>query len=114
VFKLDYNGREGDDQDLRDLPAGTITWPRGDISQRQGLNLRIQVPNGVLGNSQQELTVGDIWDTQRQRYIQYGAQFADYILMGVTGVVTDDMVTVDPEPCISASRVSALNSVRLR
>ncbi|KAL3444583.1 hypothetical protein BJX65DRAFT_170392 [Aspergillus insuetus] len=114
VFKLDYNGREGDDQDLRNLPAGTITWPRGDISQRQGLNLRIQVPNGVLGNSQQELTVGDIWDTQRQRYIQYGAQFADYILMGVTGVVTNDTVTVDPEPCISTSRVSALNSVSLR
>ncbi|KAJ0426752.1 hypothetical protein BJY00DRAFT_306747 [Aspergillus carlsbadensis] len=96
VFKLDYHGSEGDEQDLRDLPAGTITWPRDDISQQQGLSLRIQVPDGVLGNRQQQLA------------------FADYILMGVTGVVTNDTVTVDPQPWISTSRASALNSVKGR
>ncbi|KAL2827347.1 hypothetical protein BDW59DRAFT_160313 [Aspergillus cavernicola] len=114
IFKLDYNGREGDEQDLRDLPEGTITWLRGDKDKKQGLHLHIEVPRGTVGNSNQELAVGDIWDTERERYIQYGAQFADYIKMGVTGVVTKETVTVEPQPCISASRAPGHASMSLR
>ncbi|GIJ84913.1 hypothetical protein Asppvi_003764 [Aspergillus pseudoviridinutans] len=114
VFKLDYNGRDGDEQDLRDLPEGTITWSRGHKEKKQGLHIHIEVPRGIVGNNNQELTVGDIWDTDRERYIQYGAQFADYIKMGVTGVVAKETVTVDPEPCIFASHAPAIAAISLR
>lgn len=58
--------------------------------------------------------MGDMWDTERERYIQYGAQFADYVKMAVIGVLTEEKVTVEPQPCISASRAPARTSMSLR
>jgi hypothetical protein len=85
-FQLDFDGTG---QDLQPIPDGTFTWVRGDIDNKMGLRLRIQIPKGTTGtgdNDGRQLTVSDIFDTSTNRYIEYGGQFADYITMGVSAV----------------------------
>lgn len=91
-LKLD---RSGDAGSLEPLPTGTFTFQRGDISKQQGLRLRVQIPDGVKAPNGRQLTVSDIYDTKKQRHTDYGAQIADYITMGVHGVVIPG-VTVAP------------------
>ncbi|KAH7139610.1 hypothetical protein B0J13DRAFT_586228 [Dactylonectria estremocensis] len=84
-FNLDYSGAG----DLQPVPPGTFNFTRGDIEKRMALRLTVKVPDGTLGTGElagKQLTVGDIWDTQTNRFIAYGAQFADYINMGVNAI----------------------------
>ena len=90
------------------IPKGTFQWQRGDISKNQGLRLKVKIPDGVLGqgknNKDQQLTVSDIYDTKTKHYIQYGAQLADYITMGISAV-TIDSSNAEPQDCVfSANR----------
>ena len=86
-FRLDPIG-DGDEASLVDIPAGTFVWQRGDITNERGLRLRVQIPDGVRSlDGQRQLTVSDIYDTRLKRHIRYGAQFADYIIMGVSVVI---------------------------
>jgi hypothetical protein len=59
---------------------------RGDLSKKLGLRIRVAVPDGVKGIDGQQLNVSNIYDTNTKQHIRYGAQFADYILIGVTAV----------------------------
>jgi hypothetical protein len=86
-FQLDVDGTG---QDLQPIPDGTFNWVRGNIDQKMGLRLRVQIPPGTMGtgdNAGRQLTVSDIFDNSTNKYIEYGGQFADYITMGV-GAVT--------------------------
>jgi hypothetical protein len=72
------------------VPKGTFQWQRGDIQSSLGLRLKIKIPDGVVGtgprNKGKQLLVSDIFDTKNGKYIEYGAQFSDYITMSVNGV----------------------------
>lgn len=98
-FKLDQDGT-GDN--LVDPPQGTFTWVRGDVTKQMGLRLRIQIPDGVKGtgaNEGRQMTVSDLIDTNNNSNVQFGAQFADYILMGVKGVVNTGVHVAEPLAC---------------
>lgn len=85
-FMLDADGTGNN---LQPVPDKTFTWVRGDVNKAMGLRLHIQIPDGVKGtggNAGRQLTVSDIFDTNKLQNIVYGAQFADYISMGVAGV----------------------------
>ncbi|RPB15725.1 hypothetical protein P167DRAFT_542873 [Morchella conica CCBAS932] len=79
------------------LPDGVITWVRG--APPMGLRLHIQIPTGMLNDAGDQLTVSDIFDTQTQNFINHGAQFADYITMGVSGVVVGNAAVADSITC---------------
>jgi hypothetical protein len=96
-FKLD---RTGDFDALEPIPDGTFTFERGDIDKEQGLRLKIQIPDGVTAPNGRQLTVSDIYDTKNQRHIDFGAQFADYITMGVHGVVIPGVQPAPREFCL--------------
>ena len=99
TLKLD---QEGTADNMVPVPDGTFSW-RGDISNSKGLRLKIKIPDGVVGtgpdNKGQQLTVSDIMDTGNGQYIQYGAQFADYISMGVNGVGITGGTPATALPC---------------
>ncbi|KKY35056.1 hypothetical protein UCDDA912_g05006 [Diaporthe ampelina] len=85
-FMLDADGTGNN---LQPVPDKTFTWVRGDVNKAMGLRLHIQIPEGVKGtgdNEGRQLTVSDLVDTSNGQNILYGAQFADYISMGVAGV----------------------------
>ena len=97
-LKLD---RSGDTGSPEQVPPGTFTFQRGDISKQQGLRLRVQIPDGVKTPDGRQLTVSDLYDTKKQRHIDYGAQIADYITMGVHGVVIPGVQVAPREFCKS-------------
>lgn len=66
------------------LPAGVVTWPRS--KPPLAVRLLITIPPGCLSDTGVQLTVSDIYDTGTKRYIEFGAQFADYITISVSGV----------------------------
>lgn len=99
-LKLDASGDAGS---LEAIPDGSFTWQRGDIRLHQGLRLRVQIPDGVKGPDGRQLTVSDIYDTKNQRHVNYGAQVADYITMGVHGVVIPHVAVAPREFCPSFS-----------
>jgi hypothetical protein len=93
---------DGTGNNLIDLPDGTFTWERGNIDKSRGLRLRVQIPDGVKGtgkNAGRQLTVTDIFDTDTQSSIRFGAQIADYITMSVNGVVIPGGKPAAPLSC---------------
>lgn len=99
-FMLDPDGTG---ENLIPPPSGTFTWARGDIDKQKGLRLHIQVPDGCKGTGDLEdrqLTVADLVDTNNNGLnVKYGAQFADYIHMGVHGVVVTGVPVAEAQPC---------------
>ncbi|KAF9880613.1 hypothetical protein CkaCkLH20_01655 [Colletotrichum karsti] len=98
-FMLDQDG-SGDN--LIPVPDGTFTWQRGDINKKMGLRLHIQIPEGQIGTGEKQgrqLTVTDLVDTSNSQNVKYGAQFADYIHMGVNGVVIPNVPVAEPQAC---------------
>ena len=99
-LKLDVFGTTSH---MEPVPKDTFQWQRGDISKNQGLRLKVKIPDGVLGqgknNKDRQLTVSDIYDTKTKHHIQYGAQLADYITMGVSAV-TIDSTNADAQDCV--------------
>ncbi|KAK3941638.1 hypothetical protein QBC46DRAFT_353084 [Diplogelasinospora grovesii] len=86
-FALDVDGTG---ENLKPIPDGTFRFVRGDIKKKTGLRLHVQIPDGIMSegdNAGRQLTVSDIFDTEKTVNIQFGAQFADYIHMGVNGIV---------------------------
>ena len=63
-----------------------------------GLRLQIKPPAGAKADNGNPLTLGDVYDTNKSVYVQYAAQFTDYIRMGVSGVVADGK-TAAPQSC---------------
>jgi hypothetical protein len=88
AFKLDTSGgRDGDSDNFIPVPPSWFEFQRGDIKKKQGLRLRIQNNTALKTNDGSRLlTVSDIYDKSKDVYVNYGAQFADYITMGVAGV----------------------------
>jgi hypothetical protein len=100
AFKLDASGgRDGDSDNFIPVPASWFEFQRGDIKKKQGLRLRIQNNTAQKTNDGSRLlTVSDIYDKSKSVYLNYGAQFADYIHMGVAGVaIPGDQ----PSPAVS-------------
>jgi hypothetical protein len=97
-LQLDSSG-EGD---LVPIPKGTFQFQRGSLQAGMGLRLRIKIPDGTTGTGDLEgkqLTVSDIFDSQTKTNIIFGAQFADYISMGVNGVGISGGKPAKPRPC---------------
>lgn len=67
-----------------------------------GLRLQIKPPAGAKAKNGNLLTLGDIYDTVKSTYVQYAAQFTDYIRMSVSGVVLDGTAAA-PQSCPGAS-----------
>ncbi|KAJ1323027.1 hypothetical protein MN608_11881 [Microdochium nivale] len=98
-FQLD---QDGTGNNLVPAPDGTFTWVRGDIDHNQGLRMHIQIPKGVTGtgdNDGRQLTVGDLVDTNNGQNVKFGAQFADYMKVGVSAVVKDAEKVAEPKGC---------------
>lgn len=90
-FKLDTSGaQDGDSDNFIPVPTSWFEFQRGDIKKKQGLRLRIQNNTGQKTNDGSRLlTVSDIYDKSKSVFINYGAQFADYVTMGVAGVAIE-------------------------
>ncbi|KAF8544174.1 hypothetical protein BDD12DRAFT_724447 [Trichophaea hybrida] len=79
------------------LPQGTVTYPRG--APPMCLRIQIKIPDGVKGADGTQLTLSDIFDTSTNENIQYGAQFADYITIGVSAVAIGNVKVASAQPC---------------
>lgn len=99
-LQLDQSGNK-DQSNLVQVPESWYNWQRGDITKQMGLRLQIKAPVGAKADNGNLLTVSDIYDTNTSFYIQYGAQFADYIKMSVSAVVADG-TAADPQFCPKA------------
>lgn len=89
TFKLDVSGSQTGSQ-LQAVPSSWYQVVRGDLSKQQGLRLRVSNMTGAkTSDGSRLLTVSDIYDTANSTNVLYGAQFTDYIHMGVAGVVTN-------------------------
>ena len=99
-FQLDLSGNK-DQSHLIDVPDNWYNWQRGDIKKNMGLRLQIKPPAGSKADNGNLLTLGDIYDTTRSTYVQYAAQFTDYIRMAVSGVVLDGTAAA-PKSCPQA------------
>ena len=99
-LQLDPSGKK-DQKKLVPVPASWYTWQRGNIKKHMGLRLQIKAPAGATADNGEPLTVSDIYDTNTSFYIQYGAQFADHIMMGVSAVVAEGKAA-DPQVCPTA------------
>jgi hypothetical protein len=110
-FQLDVGGkRDGDSDDLPRVPASWFEFQRGDIRKNQGLRLRIQNnTNEMTTDGSRYLTVSDIYDKGRGVYIDYGAQFADYITMSASGVVIPGDQPSAPKSCVLDRNKQAAN-----
>ncbi|KAK5113897.1 hypothetical protein LTR85_010430 [Meristemomyces frigidus] len=100
-FQLDTSGTQsGDPTQMKQVPDSWYEFQRGDITKFQGLRLRIRNNSGTkAADGSRLLTVSDVYDSKSGNYIQYGAQFADYVTMGVAGVTKPGQVA-DAQPCI--------------
>jgi hypothetical protein len=63
------------------------------------LRIQIKIPDGVKGADGTQLTLSDIFDTSTNENIQYGAQFADYITIGVSAVAIGNVKVASAQPC---------------
>ena len=77
-----------------------------------GLRLQIKPPAGSKADNGNSLTLGDLYDTTTSAYVQYAAQFADYIRMSVSGVVLDG-TEAPPQFCPKAPSTSADGGIAL-
>ena len=66
-----------------------------------GLRLQIKPPSGAKADNGNLLTLGDIYDSSTSTYVQYAAQFTDYIYMSVSGVILDGTAAA-PQSCPQA------------
>lgn len=99
-LQLDQSGNR-DQSNLVPVPQSWYNWQRGDITKHMGLRLQVKAPAGAKADNGKLLTVSDIYDTNTSFYIQYGAQFADYMKMSVSAVVADGKAA-DPQFCPKA------------
>lgn len=99
-----------DQSRLINVPDNWYNWQRGDIKKNMGLRLQIKPPVGAKADNGNLLTLGDIYDNGKSTYVQYAAQFTDYIRMSVSGVVLDGTAAA-PQPCPQASS-AAVEDVR--
>jgi hypothetical protein len=101
TFKLDTSGlRDKDPDNFIPVPPSWFEFQRGDIKKKQGLRLRIRNNTGLkTPDGKRHLNVGDIFDKKTSVYVKYGAQFTDYITMGVAGVAISDVKPADAVPC---------------
>ncbi|KAI6774352.1 hypothetical protein HG531_001201 [Fusarium graminearum] len=89
-FLLDPTGkRRGNVREMIPVPEGVFDWcGRGDITKNMGLHLRVSVKGMKTTDGSRELNVSDLFDQNNGgRYVHYGSQFADYIIMSVSGIV---------------------------
>jgi hypothetical protein len=84
---------------FKKMPSRWFKFQRGNISKQQGLRLKIEIPDGTENDEERQLTVSDICDTQKEMNIQYGSQFAEYILIGVKWVASSGGKPTPAEIC---------------
>jgi hypothetical protein len=98
-FRLDRTGlRRGDVEDMEPVPPDVFTYPRGNIDECHGLHIKVKIPPGNRATKvDRELNVSDLFDINNGgQYVRYGSQFADYIFMGVSGIVSEKNPGVAP------------------
>jgi hypothetical protein len=109
-FLLDPTGkRRGTVREMIPVPEGVFDWcGRGDITKNMGLHLRVSVKGMKTTDGSRDLNVSDLFDQNNGgRYVHYGSQFADYIIMSVSGIVgpKPDNATAEwpgkPQPAIT-------------
>jgi hypothetical protein len=105
TFKYDLKSTTGTPraEDLEDIDekeaARIFQCVRGDLSKKQGLRLKIEVPKGKVGkDGKTQLNVSNLYDMKTKKHVKFGAQFADYIKIGVTAVYKDGKAA-DPQEC---------------
>jgi hypothetical protein len=110
-FKLDVSGhRDGDPEYFERVPPTWFEFQRGDIKKHQGLRLRIRNnTNEMTQDGSRLLTVSDIFDKGTSVYINYGAQFADYITMSASGVVIPGETPSPAKNCVTDKTKKASN-----
>ena len=105
---LDPTGkRRGNIREMVPVPEGVFDWcDRGDITKNMGLHLRVCVKGMKTTDGSRDLNVSDLFDQNNGgRYVHYGSQFADYIIMSVSGIVGPKPDSPDwpgePQPAIT-------------
>jgi len=80
------------------VPEGVFAYPRGDITKGYGLHIKVKVPNGMKATKvDRDLNVSDLFDLNNGgQYVRYGSQFADYIFMAVSGIVSANIPGIAP------------------
>lgn len=100
--QVDASYQDTSGGDTMSVPEGTFSRVRGSISHEMGLRLYIRIPDGVVGTGDNEggqLIVSDLIDTSNKAVINYGAQFADYLHVGVHAVARPADKVADPLGC---------------
>jgi hypothetical protein len=113
-LSLDTSGNR-DGTSKEPIPGSWIELQRGSALGRNvplGLRLRIRNTTGKkTADGSRLLDVSDIWDDSSQNNIRYAAQFADYIKMGVAGVLGSKgppPTINDALPCVKTSEYAAI------
>ncbi|GAB7356935.1 hypothetical protein MBLNU459_g7781t1 [Dothideomycetes sp. NU459] len=87
---LDTSGNQ-DGTNLQNIPSQWMELQRGSaLDGKVPLALRLRIRNNTgatTDDGSRLLNVSDIWDDQTKNNIVYGAQFTDYIQMGVAAVL---------------------------
>lgn len=115
TLQLDTSGNR-DGTNTQNIPSEWMELQRGSALGKKvplGLRLRIRNNTGLrTDDGSRLLDVSDIYDSGKQINIQYGAQFADYIFMGVAAVagptipvptIADALSCFNPEPAPSVA-----------
>jgi hypothetical protein len=110
-FRLDVGDADDDSPDPQDLidipsPERVFRFVRGDVSKNQGLRLHIEIPDDIRGPDNKKLSVSNIYDIQNNTHIRYGAQFADYIHIGLKAAIKPAKAA-QPIKCIGKSAPEA-------
>lgn len=63
------------------------------------LRIRVKIPDGMKKEDGTPYTLSDIFDTKTNTFIQYGAQFADYIQVGVSAQAIGNFTVAAAQSC---------------
>lgn len=90
-FRLDPTDlRRGDPNDMIPVTQDTIVYPLSGITKSWGLHIKVKVPSGMRATHiDRDLKVSDLFDLNNGgQYVRYGSQFADYVFMAISEIVS--------------------------
>ena len=107
-FKLPYDSEKQEyslgGSDLVAPPAGTFTFPRGDINKNLAMRIKVEIPAGTKirdGKELRQANVSDLRDgVSNNDNVKYGAHFAEYIQVHLYGITIGGGTASKPQPCV--------------